>query len=323
MDIDVIIPVYNAHKTLDRCLSSIAMQTIRDNITVNLVSDHPEETYQDIVSRYSSVLKIRELRMPRRLGLGAVRQYGVDCTGSPFFCFVDADDTLASSFALEHLLADITSTSAAVSVGCFQEVDAVGTFTPHARDMIWVFGKLHRRSFWEQFDIQFHPTSSANEDTGVLAIIAMLAKPGEISYIDETVYLWHYNDTSITKAENCRYTYDQNITGYAENMVYAINHVKRVSPGNPRISERVMYDICNLYKMHVEAAERAPHYLDKSWEASRMFYAACFPQDGIPFGLLIDAYDKVMYGDEFPMRGIIPYITLMDFIRKLAETQPL
>ncbi len=320
MNIDIIIPVFKAHKTLDRCLSSIVMQTIKDDVTVNLINDHVDETYQDIISRYNSVLNIRELRMPRKAGLGAVRQYGIDCTGSPFFCFVDADDTLASAFALEHLLTGITSDDAAVCVGTFQEVNACGGFDEHAGDMIWVFGKLYRRSFWKQFDIHFLPNSSSNEDTGVLAIISMLATEGEICVIDETVYLWHYNDTSITKAENCQYTYDQNITGYAENMVHAINHVKTVSPGNPNVASRVMYDICNLYKMHVEAAERAPHYLEKSWRASRMFYSACFPQDGIPFGLLIEAYDHVMYGPEFPMRGIIPYITLMDFIRNLAES---
>ena len=52
--IDVIIPVYKAHSTLMRTLSSIACQSIVDNLRVTLVNDCcPEGDYQYFVDKFS------------------------------------------------------------------------------------------------------------------------------------------------------------------------------------------------------------------------------------------------------------------------------
>lgn len=315
--IDIIIPVYRAKKTLDRCLSSIVMQTGCD-VSVTLVNDHPsEEDYRDFVERYSPMMKIVEIQM-NPIGIGGARQMGVDNTSSELFCFMDADDTLVSSNALAELEA-LMDDDVVVGIGSFEELRPDSKPVIHRGDMIWMFGKMYRRSFWRENKITFIPSSCSNEDTGVNAMISLLLDDTHRSATTDTiVYQWHFNIESLTRQNDCSYTYDQNVTGYAENMVRAIHHVLTVDPGNPHVSRRVMYDICNLYKMHLETVARAPQYTRRSWSAAKYFYDSCFPQDGIPFDVLREEYDKVMYGDEFPMRGIIPHITLMDFIASLA-----
>lgn len=315
--IDIIIPVYRAKKTLDRCLSSIVMQTGCD-VSVTLVNDHPlEEDYCDFIERYAPVINIREIQM-KPTGIGGARQTGVDNTTSELFCFMDADDTLTNSTAMSTLEGLMTD-QIVVGIGAFEEMRPSASSIIHRGDMIWMFGKIYRRSFWVENDISFIPSSCSNEDTGVNAMIGLLLdETHRAAASDTVVYQWHFNVDSLTRQNDCSYTYDQNVTGYAENMIRAIHHVLTINPGNQKVPRRVMYDICNLYKMHLETVARAPQYTRQSWYAAKLFYDSCFPQDGIPFDLLREEYDRVMYGDEFPLRGVIPHITLMDFIASLA-----
>ena len=60
-----------------------------------------------------------------------------------------------------------------MSVGVFDEVHesmlppGEGPIVmPHERDMIWMFGKMYKRSFIDKYGIHFHESSRANEDNG-------------------------------------------------------------------------------------------------------------------------------------------------------------
>ena len=63
--IDVIIPCYNAHKTLSRTLDSIVKQTIKDQLNVLLVDDCSEENYNSFVDEYKDKIKISILRLKK------------------------------------------------------------------------------------------------------------------------------------------------------------------------------------------------------------------------------------------------------------------
>ena len=56
--IDLIIPIYNAEKTLDLTLMSIKMQTIVDKITVYLIDDCSEDNYEEIYSYIFDMLRL-------------------------------------------------------------------------------------------------------------------------------------------------------------------------------------------------------------------------------------------------------------------------
>ena len=66
--IDIIIPCYNSHKTIDRCLASIVTQN--KECTVTLVNDGGEN-YSDIIKRYP--LNIREIGYNENKGVGYAR----------------------------------------------------------------------------------------------------------------------------------------------------------------------------------------------------------------------------------------------------------
>ena len=56
--IDIIIPAYNNHKTIEKTLLSISYQTISDKLNVYLVNDKSDNDYHDIVNKYSKYIKI-------------------------------------------------------------------------------------------------------------------------------------------------------------------------------------------------------------------------------------------------------------------------
>ena len=60
--LEIIIPVYNSHKTLDRALCSIGMQTARRRLLVTIVDDCSDEGYDEILARYDGFKDFRGYR---------------------------------------------------------------------------------------------------------------------------------------------------------------------------------------------------------------------------------------------------------------------
>ena len=60
--IDVIIPAYNAHETICETLSSIVLQSIKDQLNVYIVNDCSKKDYSKEIKRFSKVLNIKEIK---------------------------------------------------------------------------------------------------------------------------------------------------------------------------------------------------------------------------------------------------------------------
>jgi len=121
------------------------------------------------------MLKINILRYETNGGPGVARQYGLDHTSNGYITFIDADDTFNGAFALKALRNAIEMNNGLyqMSVGVFDEVHETdipeGTgpmLMSHEKDLVWMFGKMYRRSFIDKYGIHFHETSRANEDNG-------------------------------------------------------------------------------------------------------------------------------------------------------------
>jgi len=92
LDVSVVIPCYNAEDTLQRCLTSVDMQTDlpREIIVVNDGSDNPIDSMID-------KLKVT-IRIPIRLitqqnaGAPAARNAGIKASQGSYIAFLDADD---------------------------------------------------------------------------------------------------------------------------------------------------------------------------------------------------------------------------------------
>ena len=189
-NIDVIIPAYNVpDNILFRCLASIACQDIVSDVEVTIVDDaSTEQNYQAVIDNFSSIMKVNLLRYEVNGGPGVARQYGIDHTSNGYMTFIDADDTFNGSFALKALRNSIELNKGVyqMAVGVFDEVHEHGLpegdspiLMAHEGDLVWMFGKLYRRSFIDKYKIRFHESSRANEDNGFNTICRLCSNDNE------------------------------------------------------------------------------------------------------------------------------------------------
>ena len=92
--VSVIIPVYNAEKYLDKCISSIANQTLQD-IEIIAVNDGSTDNSLNVLDRLSEKYKGKLVILEEQnSGAGAARNLGIENAHGEYIKFVDADDYL-------------------------------------------------------------------------------------------------------------------------------------------------------------------------------------------------------------------------------------
>jgi glycosyltransferase involved in cell wall biosynthesis len=328
--INIIIPAYNAHKTINRTLASIAMQAIVDDIEVVIVNDASDRDYSEFTQFYAKFFKIKEVKMQKNGGPGVARQVGVDNSNAPFVTFIDADDTFAGSFVLKELRNNLLrDPSSAMVSGIFAEEQNLpngqNMYLPHKQDMVWMFGKMYRRDFLNKYNIRFNH-SRANEDNGFNKLVQLCSSDQEkVVFSEDVIYFWHANENSITRINNCEYSYHQSFPGYTDNMIYAITEANKRQPFNGYIKMFTVEVMCNLYEYYIEAVVRDPRWLDENLDACKRFYHKCYKkiESDITPEVFAQVYNNVMrnayMGDK--LQGIIPAMSIHEFMDKLKADE--
>lgn len=333
--IDVIIPAYNVpDNILFRCLSSIACQDIVSDIEVTIVDDaSTTQNYAEVVKAFESIMKITILRYETNGGAGVARQYGIDNTFNEYFTCIDADDTLNGAFALKALRNGIEMNNGLyhMCVGVFDEVHEEKTdaiLIEHQQDMIWMFGKLYRRSFIDKYNIRFHKSSRANEDNGFNTLIRLCSSEQEqINFINAHVYYWHENPNSITRVNDCQYSYGSSerdsFYGYVENMIYAIKEAKKRKPYNGFITMWSVQCMLNIYEYYIECYARAKNHANTNFKWCKRYYDEVYKdiEKDISDEILAQHYNEVMRNAYMgnKLDGIIPCMGIYEFLDKLKE----
>lgn len=93
--VSIVVPIYNAERTLEACLKSILAQTISD-YEVILIDDGSKDRSPAICNEFAKEYgdKIRYIRQENS-GPATARNTGIDNSKGKYIGFVDADDTIA------------------------------------------------------------------------------------------------------------------------------------------------------------------------------------------------------------------------------------
>lgn len=89
--ISVIVPFYNAEKTISRCIDSVLNQDFSDYEIV-LVDDGSEDEGAKICDFYASENDRIQVIHRENQGVSAARNIGLDLSVGEYICFLDADD---------------------------------------------------------------------------------------------------------------------------------------------------------------------------------------------------------------------------------------
>lgn len=112
--ISVIIPVYNAEKSLDTCLQSIVEQSVGDLEIICVDDGSTDGSYEKLVGWRKKDGRIKVLRQENKGG-GAARNLGLAKAAGEYIHFLDSDDSLQPQ-AYETMYEEICRTRADV---CF------------------------------------------------------------------------------------------------------------------------------------------------------------------------------------------------------------
>lgn len=131
--ITVIIPVYNAEKTIERCVESIIYGEMRD-ISVILVDDCSSDgswgCCLDLSNRYPNVSCYRN---EKNRGVSYTRNFGLEIAKSEYVLFVDSDDWVSGKYAEKLLFAAQQNPNSLIISGFSFRNEVAG----YKQDYIW------------------------------------------------------------------------------------------------------------------------------------------------------------------------------------------
>lgn len=315
--IDVIIPAYNAHKTIEQTLCSIAYQTISNLVNVYIVNDKSERDYSDFVAFFKNFINVKELKLEKNSGPGVARQYGLEHSKSDFIAFIDADDVFSDCFALANLYNTMNENDADIVIGTF--VEETGTdFVSHDEDSIWLHGKMYRRSFLEANDIRFNDTRS-NEDNGFNQF-ALLCHPSVI-YLHQKVYIWKKVMTSITRNKDYEYSFTS-LEGYAYNMNYALEKSLIHNCDIAKFSDLSFATIVSEYHYYLQYHDKK-EFIDKMVALSKktLELYRMYPLSKEQEIEVFNRQFNYSFNDETREYYLNPIISFDDYIEKLDNLE--
>ena len=101
----VIIPVYNAEKTLRKCVESLCYGEER-NLEIILIDDCSGDNSWDLCKTLSKEFRnVRCYQNEHNSGVSFTRNYGLEVATAPYILFVDSDDWVSDSYASHMIVA--------------------------------------------------------------------------------------------------------------------------------------------------------------------------------------------------------------------------
>ena len=105
--ISIVLPVYNVEKYVQRCLNSIAGQTLTDGVECIIVddcgTDRSIEIIKFFIKDYCGNISFKLLHHDNNRGLSAARNTGIEEAKGEYVYFMDSDDYFYSNDSLEKL----------------------------------------------------------------------------------------------------------------------------------------------------------------------------------------------------------------------------
>ena len=294
-ELTVVIPAYNAHETLYQTLSSLIMQTKKDNIHCIIVDDGSEKTYDEIIKNFKELLSIELIRMDYNQGPSYARNIGLDLVQTPYVMFIDADDNLAHPYVIEKLLQPLLDDPMGyMIVSNFIEHGSEHSVTSiREEDYIWVFGKIYNVNYLKRHNIHFGKYNQ-NEDTAFNMECRMAATQQDIIYhLNDLTYVWNYRPNAITKINDSEYGFTTCDIGAVGNITEVLKKFKD-SPNDPEFYyKNLLTYLIGAYQKYNQMIFLKNGYDKELLKVSKIYYQT----------LYCDLFSKSIY-QEIPAKEL-------------------
>ncbi|MCH5166322.1 MAG: glycosyltransferase family 2 protein [Erysipelotrichales bacterium] len=203
--VSIVIPIYNAEKYIEKCLTSILNQSYKD-IEVIAVNDGSKDGSLKILKEYAAKYNNIKVFDQKNQGSAAARNNGIKHAEGEYLTFVDADDFIDSDY-IETLVTNIADNDFIVSG--YKSCDSIKTlFTKKPyEDAIWsafkyiaTCGKLYKTDFVKKNNIKFGTKYKIGED--VYFTMNAITRTNKIKTVSYAGYNYFVNTSSLTHTVN-------------------------------------------------------------------------------------------------------------------------
>ena len=205
----IIMPVYNAAKTLQRSLDSIEAQGFRD-FEVVVVDDCSTDVSPEIMSVYAKERDyVKVIRHSANSGAAAARNTGLDNASGQYLVWLDADDTMAPE-ELQTIFenagdADIVGWDWTLAMNVNGRYMRQADYSTPLEALKKLMGGVMRWNLWLWAirrdlwgDLRFEPDANMGED--MMAVLSLLGRASSVSQIHKPLYSYNaVNSASISK----------------------------------------------------------------------------------------------------------------------------
>ena len=318
MRLDVIIPAFEAHDTIDRAIASVMMQKVDDGdeVQILIVNDaSPSGSYHDCAKYWAALGRYPVAVIDRKEngGVGQARQSGIDAGDGECFTCVDADDVLGSPFALRVML-DGMKLDYDVVMGQFVEETGEKTYVTHGANWVWMHGKCFSRKFVHANGLRFNKTRY-NEDVGFNSVAHNLTD--NVLYVPQVVYIWENRSDSTVRSKHEHYCYGYGWRSFIENMIWAEEELRERKVEREKIADFLAQATARLYWNSMDAHEKLPEEEEKNWPELKRFCRSALLRyaDLLDWGRLRKGYFKV--AEETPLASVA-FMTFESFLDKIG-----
>ncbi len=218
--ISVIVPMYNAEKTIERCINSILKQTI-SAFEIVLINDGSTDRTEDIVRKLQNEKSNIKYFYKENSGVAQTRNYGIEKAQGDYIIFVDADDYIEPNL-IEKVFKYIENNIEMVKFK-LKKIDTNG------KELEKIDGPVFNKKNGEDaFDILYYQDTlidspcvylikrslftdnrlefkgKYHEDFGLMPILIALSK--SIVSIPDYLYVYVQEENSITRNEDYQKT---------------------------------------------------------------------------------------------------------------------
>ena len=201
--LSIIVPCYNSRKYLPKLLQSVVDCNMQD-IEVILADDCSEQTYQDIIDKFSDNLTILECKTDHNCGSPSNgREFGAQIATGQYLTFIDHDDALIPE-GIKQVREFIESNDyPEYIVTGIQQVDLDGNVELEKYGILpFLHGKFFNvEKFYRKCDLHHKKDILYSEDNYFTALIACNLIKYELAptFTDFCTYRWTSNPASLSR----------------------------------------------------------------------------------------------------------------------------
>ncbi|MGN0161829.1 MAG: glycosyltransferase family 2 protein [Lachnospiraceae bacterium] len=273
--VSVIVPVYNAEKTLATSLGNLVNQTLSD-IEIILVNDcstdHSLDILMDCEAQFSD--KVILVNSDTNHGAGGARNIGLSYASGEYIGFMDSDDIITMDMYEKLYNKALDGNYDIVDCGYYNEEldnaivhtsdELAGELNDYKRSELiasggYFWSRLFKHSFLDSVGLQFREHCIL-EDCETLMLLFATAK--NIGNVKEILYCYKKNDASISKCIDATKFYNN-----ATAAIAAIYNTLSPLPNFTGIQAAVEYSIYNLCALSANVCltqgKTAPLFIQK------------------------------------------------------------